>query len=241
MKSYKLTYKRFGQYAILIEWPNEISEDVNRDILSYSKVLKSCLDLKDVIIAYNSLTLLFFEKVPRVATEKIKKLYRERGVVRLQSVLWEIPVCYDLEFGLDLEEMSTTKKISVDEIVKMHTNEKYYVYFVGFQPGFLYLGGLNENLFMSRKKSPRIRVPKGSVAIGGNQTGIYPQESSGGWNIIGQTPISLFDSSKNPPVSIKAGDYVKFMSISNTEFDKIENEVVLGEFNYNKLVNDKSS
>ena len=107
----------------------------------------------------------------------------------------------------------------------MHTSSQYLVYFLGFQPGFLYLGGLDSRLHNPRRSNPRLRVDRGAVAIGGEQTGIYPQDSPGGWNIIGKSPVDFFDVSKSRPCFAKAGDYVQFKPVDVATFDEISKEV----------------
>ena len=142
-------------------------------------------------------------------------------------------------FGVDLEVISKEKGLTKEQIITLHSASVYTVYFIGFLPGFLYLGGLNEKLHIPRKSTPRLQIKKGSVAIGGNQTGVYPNESPGGWNIIGNTPISFFDVSKDKPCFAKAGDGIVFHSISVKEHAdimtlmhqntfKLESEVMSG-------------
>jgi inhibitor of KinA len=130
----------------------------------------------------------------------------------------EVPVCYDIEFGLDLETVAAHTGISAVEIVQRHAAAPYRVSCVGFSPGFPYLSGLPRRLATPRRATPRTRVPAGSVAIGGAQTGIYPHESPGGWNVIGRTPLRLFHPSKTPPALFRAGDEVRFRPISREEF-----------------------
>ena len=142
------------------------------------------------------------------------------------SFRWQIPVCYEKEFGLDLQEIADKKSLSIDAIIRLHTASTYAVYFIGFLPGFLYLGGLNEKLFMERKSTPRLKVAKGAVGIGGSQTGIYPNTSAGGWNIIGKTPISFFDMEKASPCFANPGDEIKFTSISAAEYKVIAKQVI---------------
>ena len=132
---------------------------------------------------------------------------------------WEIPICYDKDFAIDLNEISTKCKIDVDQVIKNHNNKTYEVDIVGFLPGFLYLGKLDDSLHLPRKKNPRTHIPEGSIGIAGNQTGIYNIESPGGWNIIGRTPLKLFDKLKNPPIKIKQGDKIIFKEISKEEFN----------------------
>mgnify|MGYP005819369923 CR=1 FL=1 len=145
-------------------------------------------------------------------------------------MVWEIRVCYDLQFGIDLEAISSEKGLSIEEIIALHTENMYTVYFTGFLPGFLYLGGLNEKLSTPRKQTPRTAIPKGAVAIGGTQTGIYPQVSPGGWNIIGNTPVPMFRVNETKPCKIQAGDKIKFHPISDAEHRELIEKVNAGSF-----------
>jgi inhibitor of KinA len=131
----------------------------------------------------------------------------------------EVPVCYEDEFAPDLEEVARHAGLSAEEIVGRHAKASYRVSCVGFTPGFPYLSGLPPELATPRRASPRKEVPAGAVAIGGTQTGIYPRKSPGGWNIIGRTPLRLFDVERNPPALFQAGDHVRFRKISRQEFD----------------------
>jgi inhibitor of KinA len=157
---------------------------------------------------------------------ELQSIYEENNFsadeLEKNKTIWEIPVCYDVEFGIDLPFLSAEKKLSIKELISIHSNAIYTVYGIGFLPGFLYLGGLSEKLHHPRRDTPRLEVPKGAVAIGGNQTGIYPQISPGGWQIIGKTPISVFDAKRELPCLIKPGDEIKFKSISKDEFDIIK-------------------
>jgi len=131
----------------------------------------------------------------------------------------EIPVCYDAEFGLDLEQVSAHVKLPVEDLIERHASASYRVACVGFIAGFPFLSGLPSELAIPRRVSPRKEVPAGSVAIGGVQTGVYPRKSPGGWNIIGRTPVCLFDISRDPPAIFHAGDRVRFRKISREEFN----------------------
>ena len=142
--------------------------------------------------------------------------------MKVKSVLWKIPVCYDAVFGIDLEAISKEKNLSKEEIIKRHSQAIYTVYFIGFLPGFLYLGGLDESLHVPRKSTPRLQIEKGAVAIGGNQTGVYPTESPGGWNIIGNSPIEFFNPKLETPCFAKAGDKISFKPITIQEFKTIK-------------------
>ncbi|MDT7832377.1 5-oxoprolinase subunit PxpB [Flavobacteriaceae bacterium S356] len=230
MNIYKPTYKPFGESAILIEWPSRIDEEIIQDIVAFEKKIEKDENVLDTIIAYNSLTIRYrILKNFNRAVVKLNELYamERKQEVRKQKV-WQIPVCYNLKFGLDLEEISSKKSIAVDEVIRLHTAPEYLIYFLGFQPGFLYLGGLNSQIHMPRRSNPRLRVEKGAVGIGGVQTGVYPQDSAGGWNIIGKSPIDFFDVTKTQPSFAKAGDRVKFQSIDLAVFKKIQEEVSEG-------------
>jgi inhibitor of KinA len=139
-------------------------------------------------------------------------------------------VCYDEKFGLDLSGIATKNKLGIPKIKSLHSTPVYTIFFIGFLPGFLYLGGLDKKLFFPRKKSPRKEVEKGAVGIAGKQTGIYPQKSPGGWQIIGNCPLDLFDVHENPPSIFKAGDKIKFYPISLEEHQDISEQVETGKF-----------
>ena len=130
----------------------------------------------------------------------------------------EIPVCYGGEYGPDLEYVAELNGRTVEEVIAIHSGADYLVYFLGFSPGFPYLGGMPESIAAPRMPAPRKRVPAGSVAIGGNQTGIYPMASPGGWRIIGRTPVRLFRADAEPAVLVEMGDHVKFVPVSKGDF-----------------------
>ncbi len=133
----------------------------------------------------------------------------------------EVPVCYDVEFGLDLTEVSQKTSIQIEEIAKRHVKTQHWVLMVGFSPGQPYIGGLDAKLAVPRRATPRTRMPMGSVAIANAQTVVYPYETPGGWSIIGRTPLTVFDPGRNPASLFAPGDRVRFVPISRTEFDKL--------------------
>lgn len=233
MKNYQLIYRQFGTQAILIEWPQNISRAILDDILAFQKIIASSLsqELEEAVPAYASLTL-FFKEIQDQSKliERLKELYNHRVSVNLNSTTWNIPVCYDTSFGIDLETLSDITKLSVEEIIRKHSSKSYLVYFIGFLPGFLYLGGLDEQLHFPRKNIPRLQIKKGSVGIGGTQTGIYPIASPGGWNIIGNTPVPLFESTQEKPCFAQSGDEIKFNSISLKEYNQIIKEIESGTY-----------
>jgi inhibitor of KinA len=134
----------------------------------------------------------------------------------------EIPVCYEREFAPDLEEVARHGQLPVDEIIRRHSSAQYRVHCVGFTPGFPFLGGLPSELAMPRRAEPRLKIPAGSVAIGGAQTGIYPLSSPGGWNVIGRTPLRLFDVLRDPPALLRTGDRVRFRTITREKFEDLK-------------------
>lgn len=133
----------------------------------------------------------------------------------------ELPVCYGGAFGPDLEEVARIHALSPQGVIELHTGAMYTVYMLGFAPGFAYLGGLPEALATPRRDQPRAAVPPGSVGIGGKQTGVYPIVSPGGWQLIGRTPVRLFDAGRQPPALLGAGDHVRFRAIVPDEFDRL--------------------
>ena len=138
--------------------------------------------------------------------------------------LIEIPVCYDAEFGTDLGRVAAHTKLSEREVIHLHNGGEYRVACIGFVPGFTFLAGLPNNLATPRRDVPRKEIPPGSVGIGGAQTGIYPLRSPGGWNLIGRTPLKLFDASKTPPTLLSPGDRVRFRAITRDEFESFNDD-----------------
>lgn len=158
-----------------------------------------------------------------------EKLERElrNYLVRLEKVKLpearevEIPVCYGEEFGPDLVEVAALHKITPEEVIKLHSSATYLVYFLGFVPGFAYLGELPEELATPRLATPRKRVPAGSVGIAGNQTGVYPFETPGGWRLLGRTPVSMFRTDREGLSLLSIGDHVQFVPISRERFAEL--------------------
>lgn len=233
MNSPAITIKPFGVHSILIEWPNEVSEYILETILRFQTHIRlNMLTDKDweMVPSYNSLLL-----VNRKKTIDFDEISKEINVGYSQlkesekpdRYLWRLPVSYDLDFGLDIVEVAKKLNKTIPEIIAMHTGTTYTVYGIGFLPGFMYLGGLMKDLEVPRKATPRSKVVKGSVGIAGKQAGIYPQESPGGWNIIGNCSVPIFDATKENPCFVNVGDKIEFYQISRAEYDlhKIEAEV----------------
>lgn len=244
MTTYNLTYKPYGKYAILIEWPSKIDKNILNDILKFrDQILNNNTKvIVDVINTYNSLTVIYSLTIENIYNEilRLKSIYRNNYSYKFQQKYkWAIPVCYDEEFGIDLHRISRSKNITIEEIIDLHAKAIYTVYFIGFLPGFLYLGGLNEMLHLTRKDTPRLNVAKGSVAIGGEQTGVYPIDSAGGWHIIGRTPISFFNVKAKNPCFASSGDEIEFKSISKEQFIELEKQIESGTYQLkNNQIND---
>ena len=144
----------------------------------------------------------------------------------------EIPVLYGGEMGPDIENVAEHNHKTVEEVIKIHTSEEYLIYMIGFIAGFPYLGGMSKEIATPRLKSPRVKIEGGSVGIAGEQTGIYPVASPGGWQLIGRTPLKLYDADREKPVLLEAGQYIKFAAVTEEEYKKIEKEVEDGTYKY---------
>lgn len=240
---YKLRFSQYNERSVLVEWQAIIDEKMLQDVLNFknkieNKYIKQNIE---VISAYSSMLINYDITIDNVNTRilELKRLYESSIILKQdKSRVFKIPVCYDAEFAIDLEAYSKEKNVSKTEIIKLHSQAIYTVYFIGFLPGFLYLGNLNPNLYLDRKTTPNLNVKKGSVAIGGKQTGIYPQDSPGGWHIIGNSPLELFNPKQNPPCFIKAGDKVKFHPISKSEYVQLQHKIENSTFNFNTLIAD---
>ncbi|NPA97152.1 MAG: 5-oxoprolinase subunit PxpB [Crenarchaeota archaeon] len=232
--------RRSGGYVIHVELCNEISLDCNKLVHAlYYKVLETVKEgsvrgIEEVVPAYSSLSI-FYD--PRQASwrriaELIESLWSEARATDVSKILkprrFRIPVVYGGEYGPDLPSVAEHAKLDPDEVVRIHTSRTYVCYMLGFTPGFVYLGDVDERIATPRLPSPRTRVAPGSVGIAGRQTGIYGVESPGGWRLIGRTPLKTFDPRRDPPTPIRPGDLVEFYRIEPEEFEKLRG-VYLGE------------
>ncbi|PKV51998.1 inhibitor of KinA [Aquimarina sp. MAR_2010_214] len=232
---YKLQYKRYSERAILIEWPSEIEENILQNLLSFKKsILSSCnKPIIEVIPAYNSLLIYYVSTIEDFYSEvlMLKSLYSKGfDETRPESRLWKIPVCYTTSLAQDLKTFAESKSLTVEEIIRLHTTPLYTTYFIGFLPGFLYLGGLDDQLHNARKMTPSLHVKKGAVAIGGNQTGIYPMSSPGGWHVIGMCPLDFFNPKIEDCCFISSGDKIQFISVEEKKYNDISASVLEGAY-----------
>ncbi|MCX2839706.1 5-oxoprolinase subunit PxpB [Salinimicrobium sp. MT39] len=227
--------KRMGEGAILVEFEPEITPEILAKVLKLKKFLQKKLAKQKVEVTntYNSLLIYYVSSIENAYNE-IHGLFEEFSGANIEEIieskLFHIPVCYSDVFALDLDEISRVKKLAKEEIIRLHSSVDYLVYFTGFLPGFLYLGGLPQVLHFSRRDHPRPQVQKGAVGIGEKQTGIYPQTSPGGWNIIGNSPVKLFDLAADKPCPISAGDRLRFYQVDLEEHQRISELVERGEF-----------
>lgn len=228
-----------GERSILVSFEPEISEKILQKVLSAKADIEAELveEKVEVINTYNSVLVNYPFTIEDVYEEvsRLERLLNDSNIGKKnKSQVYQIPVCYDPEFGLDLDLIAREKNLSPERIIELHSAPLYTVYFIGFLPGFLYLGGLDDRLQVSRKEQPRLEVVKGAVGIGENQTGIYPKTSPGGWQLLGNSPVPLFDKDQDPPCQIEAGDKVKFYPVSAEEHSRIRAEVTVGKFQFEK-------
>jgi len=215
-----------GDTALTIEVGNEICPEINKKVISLYEFLKESKirGIEEMLPTYCAITVFYdplhcdvgalIEAVKSNFSSLTSKEEREERIV-------EIPVFYGGEYGPDLERVCSHNNLPAEEVINIHCQNKYLVYMLGFTPGFPYLGGMSDKISTPRIEVPRKKIPEGAVGIAGAQTGIYPLESPGGWNIIGQTPLKLFNPSLSSSTLLKAGDYVKFKAISEEEFIEI--------------------
>ena len=228
-----------GDSALVIEFGNEISVDINKKIRKMMDDIKKenidgIVELVptycSLLINYDVLKIDYNTLVEKLKTFLNNDLETAEGE---EVTLIEIPTLYNDEVGPDLSYVAEHNKISKEEVIKIHTGTDYLVYMLGFMPGFTYLGGMSEKIATPRLESPRLQIYPGSVGIAGKQTGMYPSMSPGGWRIIGRTPLKLYNPDSDTPVYISSGDYVRYVSISEEEYNDILKKVENNEYKLN--------
>ena len=216
-------FRLMGDRGLLLELGDEIGSEVNEKVRrmtlaiqaeSIEGIVEIVPTYRSLLILYNSLILSFVDLKKRL--ERIEKGLQQTPFP--EPKLTQIPALYGGSYGPDLEEVAKYHQISPEEVIQLHCSKPYFIYMIGFMPGFPYMGELPEALITSRLKTPRLSVPAGSVAIAQRQTGIYPMESPGGWQIIGRTPVKLFNPEREPPALLQMGNLVQFFPISEKEF-----------------------
>jgi len=215
-------FRPMGDRSLLVELGDTISPDVNRRVQQLMLRLQQARlpGVRELAPGYRSLLVVFdpLTIAPAELEERITAVAGRPGSAGLpQAKLLSVPVFYGGDYGPDLEWVAGHLGISADEVIRLHTETMYRVYMIGFTPGYPYMGELPAALAVPRRSTPRTRVPKGSVGIAQRQTGIYSAESPGGWQIIGWTPIELFDPTRQLPSLLEMGDRVKFEAVRQVE------------------------
>lgn len=226
--------KQYAEDALTINLSSEVDEKVNRQLVQLKAAITELKfeGIVDIVLSYTSLIIYF--DVLKADAEKISAALKEFDLTRLEDIDYaykvvKIPVCYGGDFGPDLE-LFKDNDLSPEEVIDMHSNKEYLIYMLGFMPGFPFLGGLDERLYKPRLDSPRTNIPAGSVGIGGQQTGMYPFDSPGGWNLLGRTPIPLYDSSREDAILYEAGDRIIYTSVDEDEYEHIKATYDKGEY-----------
>jgi len=222
--------------TILLEWSIEPSDTLLEHIIKFKSLVEKDFKVERCVTGYKSLLIEITNKIKSLNywEEHLKKLQKKIKNIIIKGNHWKIPICYDLKYAPDLLNLSKEINLDTSAVIKLHLSARYRINFLGFLPGFLYLSGLDSRLHLQRKKKPLLKVPKGAVAIGGMQTGIYPNISPGGWHLIGNTPVNLFNPKKNPPCFAKPGDWISFEQIDSHTYAKIESEQQNGNNQLNK-------
>jgi len=231
-----LSYEIFplGDSAVTIDLGNRICGTLNNKVLAMQQWLTSHHSewMRDIILGYSSISILYDpviihkkHKLKTTAFDFVKttlqKAFEDSSTAAVQQrEEVELPVCYEESFGTDLPFIAESKQLTVEEVINIHLSQTYRVYMMGFLPGFPYMGEVDKRIQVPRKQKPEA-VRAGSVGIAAGQTGIYPLDSPGGWQIVGRTPVSLFQPNEMSPVKLRAGQSVRFHRVSLTEFDRL--------------------
>ena len=225
-----------GDSALIVELGDAINESTHLRVQAAWRALtvEPMPGVSEAVPAYTTVTLFYDpalvvragapadDIVPWLGHRVRERLKDPPKSAKTKPRTVEVPVCYGGDFGPDLARVAAQAKLSLEDVVKRHAKAEYRVHLIGFAPGFPYLGGLPKELVTPRHAKPRMAVPAGSVGIGGEQTGIYPQVTPGGWNLIGRTPLRLFRPEEDPPVLLRPGDIVKFRPVQPEEFAKLQ-------------------
>ncbi|MFA1821914.1 5-oxoprolinase subunit PxpB [Virgibacillus oceani] len=225
----------YGDSGFRIQFGEDISKETNEKIRCFCLLLekKKIRGVMEWIPTYTAVTLvynpfiIFYEELEVQIEQSLSEMEK---MVLPAAKITEIPVFYGGENGPDLSLVAEENNLDEREVIDLHTSRDYLIYMMGFIPGFTYLGGMSEKIALERKSNPRAEISAGSVGIAGKQTGIYPVESPGGWQIIGKTPLKLYDERKASPILLEAGNYIRFMPIGEQEFIEIEKKVKAGSY-----------
>ncbi len=227
----KFHIQLLGDHAIVFKLTTGQGEGIDHDLLAFTAFVKAqkMAGIKDIILAYDTLTLVYdilvFDSNPYLSASNILEAFINAVPHSIPTItapkLIEVPVCYDPSLGIDLQAAAISLNCSTETLIQTHSEKIYTVYCLGFLPGFAYMGDTPKAIQVPRHAAPRAKVPGGSVGIAGKQTGIYPIDSPGGWQIIGRTPFKIFDPNSNELTLFKAGDQIKFNPISLALFHQL--------------------
>ena len=224
-----------GDTSLTVEFGNEISEEINAKIRAFNIALgqSGIKGIVETVPTYRSLMVHYDPGVIGYGAlvKKMQSLLGQLDSIQIPpSEVLEIPVLYGGEEGPDLAFVAEHNGKTQEEVIKIHTSTEYLIYMLGFTPGFTYLGGMSEEIATPRLKTPRVKIPGGSVGIAGSQTGVYPIDSPGGWQLIGRTPVRMYDPDRAEPILPQAGQYIKFYAIDKAEYDKIAAQEAAGTY-----------
>ena len=216
-----------GDTAIVVEFEDRIDPSVNAKVKAFYETLKNSgiEGIVDIIPTYRSVLVHYNPLVIRYGQmmEQVERLLNKAGEAPVMDrKIYKIPVCYGGYYGQDLEDVAEHAGMTQEEVIRIHSGRDYLIYMLGFQPGFAYLGGMDERIAMPRLPQPRGSILAGSVGIANSQTGIYPMSSPAGWRLIGCTPVRPYDARRSRPILYEAGDYIRFVPISERDYTRIE-------------------
>jgi inhibitor of KinA len=225
-----------GDSGLVIEFGNEISEEINRRITYVTGKLDQAKPpgILDIVPAYRSILVNFDPlrisagKIADIAGAAMDDFSASPGAAGGEVI--EIPVLYGGDKGPDMDFISAHTGLPPEEVIRLHSSVEYLIYMIGFTPGFPYLGGMPKEIATPRLQKPRALIPAGSVGIAAGQTGIYPVESPGGWQLLGRTPLKIFDCNREPPFLLAAGNYLKFVPVTEKEYAAIEKAEAAGTY-----------